>query len=193
MDLAPFVPSLDRPASGAQLSPARRRPTAAVVVAVLAVALVSSACGAAGQRDPSGPGEATVVRVVDGDTVVVRLGGNEETVRVLGIDTPETQHPDKPVECFGPEASERMNALLPEGTTVRLERDVELHDTFGRLLAHVVRLPDGERVALTMVAEGYADTLRIPPNTSLSGELAAARDRARTTGLGMWGACPDAP
>jgi micrococcal nuclease len=159
----------------------------AALVGVGVLALVALRPG--GDDAPPGPGGARVVRVVDGDTLVVRLGGTEETVRVLGIDTPETHHPDKPVECYGPEASARMAELLPAGTAVRLERDVELHDTFGRLLAHVVRLPDGERVGLTLVEEGYADTLRIPPNTSLSGELAAARDRARDAGLGLWGAC----
>lgn len=166
------------------------RPTV-VLVAVVAgmAALALLAVRAGGDDPPTGPGEARVVRVVDGDTVVVDLGGTEETVRVLGIDTPETQHPDKPVECYGPEASARLGELLPAGAVVRLERDVELHDTFGRLLAHVVRLPDGERVGLTLVEEGYADTLRIPPNTSLSDELAAARDRARSTGRGMWGTC----
>lgn len=160
----------------------------ALVLVALALLAISGRGGDTGGA--TGPGEATVVEVVDGDTLVVDLAGSEERVRILGIDTPETHHPDKPVECFGPEAASRTAELLPEGTVVRLERDVELHDRYGRVLAHVVRRPDELRIGNTLVEEGYADTLRIPPNTSLSADLSAARQRARDAGLGMWGACP---
>lgn len=162
------------------------------LVALVCVAGFALAGRGGGTSGATGPGEATVVEVVDGDTVVVDLAGSEERVRILGIDTPETHHPDKPVECFGPEAASRTAELLPEGTVVRLERDVELHDRYGRLLAHVVRRPDELRIGNALVEEGYADTLRIPPNTSLSAELSAARQRAREDGRGMWGACPAA-
>src|SRR4051794_35148646 len=76
-------------------------------------------------------GEARVVRVIDGDTVVVRLSSGEEHVRLIGIAPPETHNPGTPVECFGPEASARMTALLPAGTAVRLERDEEARDRYG--------------------------------------------------------------
>jgi len=155
-------------------------------LALLLVAATLAGCA----RGPSGaPGDATVRRVVDGDTIVVSLDGQELTVRLLGIDTPETQHPDKPVECHGPEASARMIELLPAGTPVRLTRDVELHDRFGRVLAYVSRATDGLDVNLTMVVEGHADALSIAPNTARSAELAAAVRTAREAGAGLWGAC----
>src|SRR3546814_15551017 len=69
-------------------------------------------------------GDGVVVRSVDGDTLVVDVGGSREDVRLIGIDTPESVARDRPVECFGPEAKEHMAALLPEGTAVRLERGV---------------------------------------------------------------------
>src|SRR5690348_2856653 len=108
-------------------------------------------CGCSSEAARSTDGKATVVRVVDGDTIVVHINGSDETVRILGIDTPETHKPDTPVECFGPQASDRMTALLPKGTTVRLVRDVEARDRYGRLLAYVYRDSDGLFVDLTMV------------------------------------------
>lgn len=132
---------------------------------------------------------ATVVEVVDGDTIVVRVGVTEEHVRILGIDTPETKHPRQPVMCFGPEATARTTALLPPGTPVRLERDVEARDVFGRLLATVLRAHDGLDVALELAAGGYAQVLIIPPNVSGAADLQAAVDSARRAGAGLWGAC----
>ncbi len=80
---------------------------------------------------------ATVTEVVDGDTVVVAFpGGRSETVRLLGVDTPETVDPDEPVECYGPEASAFTHARL-DGRQVRLEKDREERDRYGRLLAYV--------------------------------------------------------
>jgi endonuclease YncB( thermonuclease family) len=134
-------------------------------------------------------GRATVVRVIDGDTIVVHIGGHDETTRILGIDTPETHKPDTPVECYGPEASDRMAALLPRGTTVRLVRDVEARDRYGRLLAYVYRDSDGLFVDVTMVSEGYAGILAIPPNLAHRGELDAAAAAAQTARRGLWQAC----
>lgn len=135
------------------------------------------------------PANAEVLRTVDGDTVVVRVQGREETVRLLGIDTPETKDRRRPVMCFGAEAAARTAALLPPGTAVRLERDVEPRDTYGRLLATVVRAVDGVDVNLTLAAEGYADVLTIPPNVARAEELRAAVAAARRAGAGLWGAC----
>lgn len=147
---------------------------------------------ACSDRPERPPGRAVVERVADGDTIVVDLGGEPVTVRLIGIDTPETHHPAKPVECHGPEASERIEALLPPGTLVDLRRDVELHDVHGRLLAYVTRAADGLDVNLTMAREGHADVLRIPPNTASAGEVRAAVDQARAAGLGLWGHCTGA-
>src|SRR5207244_12947299 len=81
--------------------------------------------------------EYRVVQVLDGDTIVVRrAGGPGETIRLLGVDTPETHHPRKPVQCYGPEASAYTASRL-FGQLVRLEDDVERHDVCGRRLAYV--------------------------------------------------------
>jgi micrococcal nuclease len=154
-------------------------------VACIAALLCACAHDAATATD----GKATVVRVVDGDTIVVRLAGHDENVRILGIDTPETHKPNTPVECFGPEASQRMAALLPPGTAVRLVRDVEPRDRYGRLLAYVYRDQDGLFVDLTMVQEGYAGTLAIAPNLAHKSELDAAVTGAQVAHRGLWQAC----
>lgn len=135
-------------------------------------------------------GAATVTRVVDGDTIVVDVaGGGEEKVRLIGIDTPETKDPRRPVQCFGKEASARTAALLPPGTPVRLVRDAELRDRYGRLLAYVYRLNDDLFVNLTLAREGYAAAATYPPNVAHTDELVAAAGRARAEGRGLWGAC----
>lgn len=141
--------------------------------------------GGAGDR----PGAATVVRVVDGDTLVVDVGGREEPVRLIGIDTPETVAPGRPVECFGPEASERLGALAPAGTPVRLERDVEARDTYDRLLAYVYRAADGLFVNRAQVESGSATAAHHPPNSAHRAELSRVQAAARAAGVGLWSAC----
>ena len=171
--------------------PTRRRP--AVAGALLVAALVaggSAACRHLAAAPPA-DGRATVVDVVDGDTIDVRIAGRDERVRLIGIDTPETVDPDRPVGCYGPEASARTKDLLPAGTAVRLERDVEARDRYGRLLAYVYRSEDGLFVNLSLAVDGYADALVIEPDTAHAGDIGAAVADARAAGRGMWGACPD--
>ena len=93
-----------------------------------------SPSAAAAARGPEARAE--VLRVIDGDTIEVELGGAEEDVRYIGIDTPESVVPGEPVECFGKEAS-AANERLVEGETVRLVFDAERRDHYGRLLAYV--------------------------------------------------------
>lgn len=156
---------------------------------LLAVAV--AACGGKSTGDDT-PGAATVTRVVDGDTLRVDIDGERETVRLVGINTPETVAPDRPVECYGPEASEHLKELLPDGTEVRLERDVEARDRYGRLLAYVYKADDGLFVNEDLVAGGYAQARSYPPNTMLESELQAAQQQARSTGAGQWSACSPA-
>jgi micrococcal nuclease len=172
-----------------------RRLLAAFVLVVTAVAAVVVRTWAAGPADTGEPGTAVVDHVVDGDTVAVRIGGVEERVRLIGIDTPETKDPRTVVECFGRQASARTAALLPEGTAVRLVRDVEARDRYDRLLAYVYRVDDGTFVNLALVAEGYAAVATFPPNVAHTSEFVAAAASARRDGLGLWGACggPDTP
>jgi micrococcal nuclease len=166
----------------------------ALALALVLVLLPAGACGLLGAGDRGRPvdpaaGEAVVTRVVDGDTIVAHLGDEDETVRLLGIDTPETKKPNSPIECFGPEAAAQLAELLPEGTVVRLERDVDERDRYGRLLAYVHRSADDLFVNNAMAAGGFATGLRIPPNVARTAELAEAATAARSAGLGLWGRC----
>jgi micrococcal nuclease len=152
---------------------------------IVAVAL-STSCGPRTQPT-AGEVLTTVVRVIDGDTVVVSIAGSAHTVRLIGIDTPEIAHHDQPGECFGPEAAERTRALLPPGSPVVLHLDAETRDRYGRLLAYV-RIGD-VLVNAALVEDGFATTLPIAPNTALRDRLAVAENDARRAGRGLWGAC----
>ena len=137
-------------------------------------------------------GQATLARVVDGDTIVARIGGRDERVRLIGIDTPESVKPASPVECFGKEASRHLASLLPAGTALRLVGDAEPRDRYGRLLAYVYRQPDGLFVNAAMARDGFAAPLTIPPNVAHTAELVSAARSAHASRKGLWGACPDA-
>jgi len=130
-----------------------------------------------------------VVRVVDGDTLVARVGDRAERVRLIGVDTPETVSPSKPVQCYGKQASDHLKSLLPEGTAVRLQTDADTHDVYGRLLAYVYRRADGMFVNLELARDGYASLLTFPPNVAHEPQFSAAVDRAHRQRLGLWGTC----
>jgi micrococcal nuclease len=129
---------------------------------------------------------AYVIRVIDGDTLEVRIGGRIEDVRLIGVDTPETVKPDTPVQCFGPQASRFTHRLL-EGRRIRLLYGVERRDIYGRLLAYA-RL--GKRfVNALLVKRGLARTLTIPPNDRFAPLLRRLELRAARAGRGLWGHC----
>jgi micrococcal nuclease len=128
---------------------------------------------------------AAVTRVVDGDTIRVEIDGTEYRVRYIGIDTPETVDPRRPVGCFGKEASER-NRQLVEGRTVGLEKDVSETDDFDRLLRYV--WVEDRMVNASLVQEGYALASTYPPDVRYAEEFALLQGQARTTGSGLWGA-----
>jgi micrococcal nuclease len=163
-------------------------------IALLLVAgLVLGDVRSPGGRDPleaGGSATAAVERVIDGDTIVVRLDGREERVRYIGIDTPETVKPAAPVECWG-EAAHRLNARLLAGGEgrVTLRFDRELRDRYDRLLAYVFRARDGLSLNARLVRAGAARTLPIAPNTAHAAELARLQASARADGRGLWGAC----
>jgi micrococcal nuclease len=137
-------------------------------------------------QGPPAAGIATVLRVVDGDTVEVRFGGRREVVRLIGIDTPETVKPGTPVQCYGPHASDFTHRLL-EGRRVHLTLGVERRDVYDRLLAYV-RLGD-RLVNSTLVRRGLARTLTIPPNDRYAPLFSRLERRAASAGRGLWGAC----
>lgn len=160
----------------------------AVVVTVAVAALLGSIAGGwwLGGAAPAVV-SATVVHVVDGDTIVAAFhDGHTEIVRVLGVDTPETVDPRKPVQCFGPEASAYAKSQLT-GRPVRLEFDVERRDRYGRLLAYV--LVDGHRYEDDLLRRGLARLLVIAPNGSHARAMLAEELGARRAGRGLWGAC----
>ena len=156
------------------------------VVVLLIVALAACGRGGGASGDPS-VGEVT--KITDGDTIHVHIGSSDETVRLIGIDTPESVDPRSPVECFGLEASAHLKELIPVGTEVRLVRDVEARDRYDRLLAYVYRVSDDLFVNLQMAADGYAALLTYPPNVAHVDDFTAAVTSAREGGRGLWAAC----
>jgi len=175
-----------------------------LVLVVLALAAAAGA-GASGLLDAGGAGELAgdgdgddgastgtvvgrVVKVVDGDTIDVQLGAARETVRYIGVDTPETKHPSKPVQCYGQRASD-FNARLVSGELVRLVRDVEQRDRYGRLLAYVYRVRDGLFVNAELARLGYAQPLSIAPDVRHADRFDDLGRRAREQGRGLWSAC----
>jgi micrococcal nuclease len=159
----------------------------AAVVAVVAALLGSIGWGwYAGQR-AAVTFPAHVVDVIDGDTITVRYrDGRHDTVRLLGVDTPETVDPDRPVECYGPEASAFTKRHLLD-RDVTLERDSELRDRYGRLLAYVH--VGGDRFNDRLLREGYATLLVISPNGEHGRALLAAELAGQAARAGLWAAC----
>ncbi len=171
------------------------------IVAIVGVS-VALALGGCGSDDkgadttvaPTAPpstyvANATVVRVVDGDTIDASVNGTEERVRLIGIDTPETVKPNTPVQCWGPEASEHTKELLPPGTPIYLERDLVARDDYGRLLAYVFRT-DGVFVNRDLIDNGFAHTLEIKPNLAYHVYFEQGAEAAQAAGLGLWSHCP---
>ena len=126
-----------------------------------------------------------VTQVVDGDTIKLSTG---ETVRYIGIDTPETVHPIKPVECFGKEASNK-NKELVLGKEVRLEKDISETDKYGRLLRYV--WVGDLLVNEYLVREGYANASSYPPDIKYQDRFTQAEREAREAGVGLWGSVCD--
>ena len=170
------------------------------------VALLLGACGghqvvltetapATFDREPGGWEDAVVERIVDGDTIVVHIGrvasgpgagaagAGEHRVRLVGIDTPESVDPRRPVECFGREAAAATAALL-DGQQVRLVKDVEDRDRFDRLLRYVY-LGD-EMANARLVANGYAAAYTYAPNVRHSSLFVQLERKARNSNRGLW-------
>lgn len=127
---------------------------------------------------------ADVIRVVDGDTIIVNISGKEETVRLLLVDTPETVHPTKPVQPFGPEASTFTKKLLT-GKNVQLEMDVGERDKYGRLLAYLY--VDDQMVNEILLERGLARVAYIfEPNTRYVDDFQTIQKQAQQQELGIW-------
>lgn len=143
---------------------------------------------------PTGPVRtpAEVVEVIDGDTIKVRLDGTVVTVRLIGVDTPETVDPREPVMCYGREATAFTREMIERaGNRVLLEKDVSETDRYGRLLRYVwLEHPDGRRMLnYELVAQGYAQVATYPPDVRYADWFLQAQREAREQGRGLWGAC----
>lgn len=146
---------------------------------------------------PVGVQKATVVRIVDGDTLelaAVAPGPALEStqqvdVRLLEIDTPETVDPNEPVQCYGAQATQRLTELAPPGSTVWIQRDQELRDRYGRYLLYLWN-DAGVFVNLALVQDGYARAVLYEPNDLHWDAISAAESDAQAAGAGLWSACP---
>ena len=130
------------------------------------------------------PISAHVERVIDGDTIQVVVDGTGRIVRLIGVDTPETKHPTKPVQYFGQEASAYTKAAL-EGKTVMLQKDRtgDTIDRYGRWLRYV--LLDGDNFNARLIRDGYAHAYRRFP-FSKRAEFIRLEEQARQRGIGLW-------
>jgi micrococcal nuclease len=163
----------------------RALPLLAMLLALAALIGLGALGGGAG---PKGSQDARVVRVVDGDTVKVALDGRVQSLRYIGMDTPEDVKPGVGVRCWSRRAA-ADNARLVAGRVVTLRFDRNPRDRYGRLLAYVYRRDDGLFVNAELVRRGDARARPFPDNTAhraLFGRLAAS---ARAGRIGLWGRC----
>jgi micrococcal nuclease len=156
----------------------------------------ASAAAAQAVLEKAGPTgkttKAKVVRIVDGDTIVVAYGGKQYKVRYIGIDSPETVDPSSPVQWMGPQAS-AANKKLVAGKDVVLEKDVSETDQYGRLLRYVW-LKTGTKwllVNFDLVRRGFASAATYPPDVKYVDDYVAAEGAARVAAVGLWGPEPE--
>lgn len=155
-------------------------------LAVFILILLIGATALAGLKSenwpvPKGLREYPVLRVIDGDTIEV---GKLGKVRYIGVNTPETKHPSKPVEWMGEEAF-KANRKLVEGKKVKLEFDAERYDKYGRVLAYVY--VGTTFVNAWLVEAGYAQVMTVPPNVKYVQTFLQLERAARDAGRGLWG------
>ena len=153
---------------------------------VLLLTAMLAGCAEVGKPVPNGEMQATVERVIDGDTVELTNG---ERVRLIGVDTPESVKPNSPVEPYGKEASLYTQKHLA-GQEVILRFDVETRDRYDRLLAYLY-LPDGTFFNEKLVREGYARIMTIPPNVAYAELFLEAEREAREQNRGLWALNPN--
>lgn len=125
----------------------------------------------------------TVTKVIDGDTVEVQIGEKVEKVRMLLVDTPETVHPNKPVQPYGKEASEFTKKLLLN-KEVKLEKDKEDRDQYQRLLRYIY--VDSQSVQEQLLSKGFARVVIYPPNTKYAQKYQKIQDQAKSKKIGIW-------
>lgn len=145
------------------------------------VATTSAVVGIEGQQ-------IKVTKVIDGDTFVIE---KDITVRMLGVDTPETKDPRKPVECFGKQASNETKSLI-DGRVVILQKDVSETDKYGRLLRYVFLPLDGDQLLFVndyLIRSGFAKILNYPPDVKYAQQFLQAQMEAKNNKRGLWKVC----
>jgi micrococcal nuclease len=163
----------------------------AALFLVLAAALIFPALSNAAELET-----VKVRRVVDGDTIEIAYQGRKERLRFIGVNTPETKHPTKGVQPYGPEASDYTKKALT-GRQVWLEFDVGLRDQYGRLLAYIwVEKPEGriddaqirgKMFNASLLLDGYAQQVTFPPNVRYVDFFSVYQTEARNASRGLWG------
>ena len=141
---------------------------------------------------------ATVIRVIDGDTLKINYQDKEQSIRLIGIDTPESKANKKAnkdamrsgqdiatITAMGKQATAFVKKLVKAGDTVTLEFDVQKHDKYNRLLGYVY-LPDGRMLNEEIIKNGYASVMTIPPNVKYQVKFVNAYRNARENGRGLW-------
>jgi len=179
-------------------------PVVAVLISIRTVALCTALVwlfflSPVNASDPTPKtSSATIESITDGDTLVIRIGSKRERIRLIGIDTPES-HPNrraqaqsershqdmKTIVSLGLRASDFTRSLLPPGSHVRIEYDVEARDRYGRLLGYVW-LGDGRMANETIIRSGYAYPLTVPPNIRYRQRFHEAFSEARGARRGLW-------
>lgn len=130
-------------------------------------------------------GKYFVTEVVDGDTYKINYEGKEQKIRLIGVDTPESVHPDKTKNTqYGKQASNHVKQLI-ENQYISLEFDVSTTDKYGRLLAYVY-LEDGEMLNAKLIKEGYAQVATYPPNIKYVDTFKSLQEEARKNKVGFW-------
>jgi micrococcal nuclease len=134
------------------------------------------------------PGLYSIDHFIDGDTIAVNMNGSVETVRMIGVDTPETHKPNTPVQCYGPQAADFTKNLIGKNS-VRLQADPldTNRDRYGRLLRYVY-LPDGRLVEKELISNGYGFAYTLFPFQKKD-DFVADMQTAQTAKKGLWAAC----
>jgi micrococcal nuclease len=145
--------------------------------------------GVSGNIEQSQPGLYTINHYVDGDTIAVNMNGSVETVRFIGVDTPETHRPNTPVQCYGPEAAAHTKEVISKFGKVRLQADPldTNRDVYGRLLRYVY-LPDGTLLNEQIIQQGYGFAYLDFPFTKKD-QFAADGQAAMAAKSGLWAVC----
>ncbi len=157
------------------------QPTPTPLVDESPIATSSATLGIEGEK-------VLVTKVVDGDTFKIQSG---QTVRMIGIDTPETKDPRRPVGCFGKEASSETKSLI-EGSVVILQKDISETDKYQRLLRYIyLPLENGDLLFVQdyLIREGFAKILTYPPDVKYTERFLEAQEEAKLNNRGLWGRC----